>query len=71
MPKTSLPRVLAQILRSCLQRWLCVAVTASTFMRCLCAIAALRFFVGACSFGTWVISETFLLRTLRRDRHQA
>jgi len=37
------------------------AVTAFPFMRSFWAIAALRFFDGACSVGVWVSSETILL----------
>ncbi len=45
------------------------AVTAFPFMRSFWAIAALRFFDGACSVGVWVSSETILLsRAGKQDK---
>jgi MFS family permease len=43
------------------------AVTAFPFLDSFAAIAAVRFFDGACSVGVWVSSETILLQ--RADRH--
>jgi MFS family permease len=44
-----------------------VAVTAFPFMHSFWAIAALRFFDGACSVGVWVSSESILLARSGRD----
>ena len=43
------------------------AVTAFPFMRSFAAIAALRFFDGACSVGVWVSSESILLSRAGKD----
>ena len=47
-----------------------IAVTAFPFTHSFSAIAALRFFDGACSVGVWVSSESILLSRAGRD-HKA